>query len=70
MKVTEITVSVGTTINLGNFNSGRLDFTAKATLDEPVEPNSAEFRAAFRELTVKTNRSLTKAVNTLYPDLE
>jgi hypothetical protein len=68
MLVTEITVSVGSTINLGDYNSGRLDFVAKATLDDPVEPNSVEFRAAFKELSTRVNKSLRRAEAELYPE--
>lgn len=34
MKITNISVSVGATINLGNFESLRLDYSASALLDD------------------------------------
>ena len=70
MRVTEITVTMGKTISLGDFQFGRADFTTKATLDEPLEPGSAEFRAAFKELSARTNKAMLRSLAEIYPETQ
>ncbi len=46
MKITELTVSVGRTVNLGNFESFRVDVSARATVtDEDPDALRAEMSA-------------------------
>lgn len=68
MKITEVTATVGLTVNLGDFNFVRMDFTGKATLDEPVTPNSPDLHEANKELATALNKSLRKTIRGLYPD--
>lgn len=42
MKITEITVSVGKTINTGNFNSYRAEFALTAELGPDDEPDECQ----------------------------
>ena len=61
MKITELTVSAGRTVNLGNFESLRVDVSARATVDENDDPNAlraemsawlkGHVRSAVREQT-------------------
>ena len=40
MELTELTVSIGRTYNLGNFESLRLDASARATVAEGEDPDN------------------------------
>ena len=48
--ITEIMVTVGRTVNLGNYESARFEVTLKDSLDEPVPSESKHTRAKTREL--------------------
>ena len=68
--VTEVTVSFGETINLGDFNSGRLDISSKAKLEYPAEAGSAEHRAAMGTLAISVRKALRRLIKETYPDLD
>jgi hypothetical protein len=66
--VTEITVTIGVTRNLGDYESLRFDLSSKATLSEPVTVDSREYRQAHRELVTAVEAMVHKTEAQLLPD--
>jgi hypothetical protein len=69
MKVTEITVTIGATVSVGKqYEFARIDISNRATLDEPTDVDSKEYRAAHRKLVTSVDDMLTKAKELLIED--
>lgn len=49
IEVKEITATSAITINLGNFNSGKLEFSMKKVINNPEEVNLEEEKAKLWE---------------------
>lgn len=68
LKVSEISVSIGITQSIGQYEFARVDIMNKATLDEPLEVGSKEYRLAHRDLTVAVEGMVNKALAQVVPD--
>ncbi len=70
MKVDQITVSIGITRNLGNFESARLDLTNRFVLDAPLDIDSKEYRMAHRKAVTCVQQMAEKAESIVVPTPE
>lgn len=60
MRIKEIEITVGRTVNLGNFNSARVEFSATAELDSDEDPTQAQ-----RDLYSDLRRKVEAAAESL-----
>lgn len=58
MKVIEVAVNYGETVNIGNYESRRVDYYARATLDPGEEPEVVR-----RQLLLDLRRGTKEAVD-------
>lgn len=66
MPIKEISVSVGRTVNIGNYESLRLDIGATATIsDEALMPLSTQMEDLRKRLTVMLNNQIRQSVEAL-----
>ena len=66
MKIKTITIEVGRTKKLREYENARVSITNTADLDEPVEHDSKAYRRAHRDL----GEQLVKAVNKILDQFE
>ena len=66
--VEEITVAIGVTRNIGNFESVRIDISNRAKLPEPVEVGSKAYKMAHKELVASVEEMVQRTENQLLPD--
>jgi len=66
-RVSKITMTIGVTRNLGDFNSVRIDVGGEVLLDEPLDTTSPDYlseckelRAALRDQVSRTERLYIK----------
>lgn len=61
MKISKVSVGYGRTINLGNYNSARLDAICEVTLNEDDDPDEA-YRLAWDRVEHEVRQGYRKNV--------
>lgn len=65
--VNEISITLGVTRSIGQFEFARVDITNRATID-PCEPGSREYRAAHKELLDAAENIFAKVEAQVIPE--
>lgn len=68
MRLTTLSLTVGRTINLGNFNSLRLEAAATCAFDHGEQDDADLIEAARGELREECRRALTAAYAQFHPE--